>query len=42
MGFILRKIVVKAASKLSKVDATDTFTQLNLDDAVTIIKAILF
>lgn len=42
MGFLIKKLVVKAAATVSKVDASDAFTQLNVDDAVTIIKAIFF
>ncbi len=39
---IIRKLVVKLVGKAVKTDATDTFTQMNIDDAVHIIKAILF
>jgi hypothetical protein len=42
MGTLLKKLIVKAAEKASKVDASDAITQLNADDAVTIIKAIFF
>lgn len=42
MGFAIRKLIGKAVEKAAKVDASDAFTQMNADDVVTIIKAILF
>jgi hypothetical protein len=42
MGTIIKKLLVKAVEKAAKVDPADAITQLNADDAVTIIKAIFF
>lgn len=39
---IIRQLVIKAVGKVVKTDATDAFVQMNVDDAVSIIKAILF
>lgn len=38
MGTLLRKLAVKAAQKAMKVDPTDTFTQMNVDDLISIVR----
>lgn len=40
MGAI-RQLVVKLVGKAAKTDATDAFTQMNVDDTVHVIKVIL-
>lgn len=42
MGVIIRKLAVKVVEKASKVDASDTFVQLNASDVITAIKSIFF
>ena len=42
MGLLIKKLVVKAASKAAKIDMSDPIAQLNADDVVSVIKAILF
>lgn len=42
MGYMIRKLVAKAVEKAVKIDPADAMTQMNTEDVVSIIKAILF
>lgn len=41
MGFLIKKLVAKAAEKAAKIDPHDMMTQSNVSDIVTIIKGLL-
>jgi hypothetical protein len=39
--WFIKKLAVKAAEKATKIDATNVWDQMNVDDILTILKGLL-